>query len=336
MSVKRGILWGLAILVLTAVVLAAGLDEVVAALVLFDPLWLVGLSLLQLLTISLTALTWHLVIRAAGGKVGFGETVIIHLTGSFIESVTPSSKLGGEAAKIHLLHRRAGLDYQRVGAVTLVSKLLTLLPFVALAGLCLAWMAVHGQMVLFAIPAFLTLSVFTGALAWICRTQRMPEKAAPTEPTGLISGTEMNPVPLLRRVFTFLRRAGIESRNLLSRRQRLAFLALNSIVWILYPVKVLLVTRMLGMEIGLTDIATATYVAYMVSMLPLLPGGLGSFEATMALLLSTTMGVSFSEGLAVALLTRLVTFWLPLMLSAAAAGLVAWNIKHGHSIRPDL
>ena len=77
MSGKRGLLWGLAILVLAAVVLAAGLDEVAAALALFDPMWLLGLSLLQLLTISLTALAWHLVIRAAGGKIGFGPGLFL-------------------------------------------------------------------------------------------------------------------------------------------------------------------------------------------------------------------------------------------------------------------
>jgi uncharacterized protein (TIRG00374 family) len=135
--------------------------------------------------------------------------------------------------------------------------------------------------------------------------------------------------PLIRRAVAFLRQAGQESRHLLSRRKRLAFLALSSIVWVLYPVKVLLVTQMLGMEMEFVDIATATYAAYLVSMLPLLPGGLGSFEATMALILSAK-GMSFSEGLAVALLTRLVTFWLPLGLSAIVAGLTALKVRRGH------
>ena len=49
----------------------------------------------------------------------------------------------------------------------------------------------------------------------------------------------------------------------------------------------------------------------------------------MALLLSS-MDVSFSEGLAVALLARLVTFWLPLGLSAIAAGLTALKVRRGH------
>jgi uncharacterized protein (TIRG00374 family) len=313
--------------VLAAIVLAAGLDEVAAPLALFDPLWLLGLILLQFLTISVTALVWRLVIRAAGGKISFGETLSINLTGSFIESVTPSSKLGGEAAKIHLLHRRTGLDYQQLAAVTLVSKLLTLLPFLMFAGLCLAWGAVNRQIVFPAAVVFLALSVFTGTLAWICHAERIREEAAPR--TGQSSRGVLRFAPLICRAFAFLRQAGRESWHLLSCRKRLALVALNSIVWILYPVKVLLVTRMLGMEVGLADVATATYVAYLVSMLPLLPGGLGSFEATMALLLSS-MDVSFSEGLAVALLARLVTFWVPLALSAIATAMTALNMRRGY------
>jgi uncharacterized protein (TIRG00374 family) len=138
------------------------------------------------------------------------------------------------------------------------------------------------------------------------------------------------PLFRIRQALAFLRQAGEESRHLLSRRERLAFLSLNFIVWILYPVKVLLVTWMLGIEIGFAEVATATYIAYLVSMLPLLPGGMGSFEATMALLLSTTTNISFSQGLAVALVARLVTFWLPLVLSAAAAGLTGLNWRNGH------
>jgi uncharacterized protein (TIRG00374 family) len=275
-SVRKGILWIVAILVLATIVLASGLDEVATALVLFDPLWLVGLSLLQLLTISMTTLAWHLAIRAAGGKIRFGETLSINLAGSFIESVTPSSKLGGEVAKIHLLHQHVGLSYQQLAAVTLVSKLLTLLPFLALAGLFLAWEAVKGQIVFPAAVAFLALSVFTGALAWICHVERTAEEAVPR--TGHISGGVLHFAPLIRRVFAFLRQARRESSHLLSRRRRLTFLALISIVWILYPVKVLLVTQMLGMEVEFADVATATYAAYLVSMLPLLPRRTGFFR----------------------------------------------------------
>ncbi len=317
----------MAILVLAIIVLAAGFGEVVAALSLFDPLWLLGLSLLQFLTISLTVFAWYLVIGAAGGKISFSEALRINLTGSFVESVTPASKLGGQAAKIHLLHRRTGLDYQQLAAVTLVSTLLTLLPFMALAGLCLVWGAVNRQIALITTGAFLVLGLFTAAVAWACHTQRKPEEVAPR--TGRASTLGVALLLGMRRAFIFLMQAGQESRRLLSYRQRLVFLALSSIVWILYPVKVFLVVRMLSLEIGFADVAIATYVAYLVSMLPLFPGGLGSFEATMALLLSSA-GVSFSQGLAVALLARLVTFWLPLVLSVIAASLTAWNVRCDH------
>ncbi|MEN4006327.1 MAG: flippase-like domain-containing protein [Methanobacteriaceae archaeon] len=325
-SQRKGILWILAILVLAAIVLIAGVDKVTAALALSDPLWLVGLSMLQFLTISLTTLAWHLVIRAAG-KISFRDTLSINLTGSFIESVTPSSKLGGEAVKIHLLHRCANLDYQQLSTVTLVSTLLTLLPFLVFAGLCLIWGAVNRQNVFLSAVTFLSLVIFTGTIVWICHAETIHQEAVPWTVYRLVG--KLRFAPLIRRAFAFLRQAGQKSRHLLSRRVRFVVLILNSIIWILYPIKVLLVTWMLGMEIEFVDVATATYIAYLVSILPLLPGGLGSFEVTMAFTFNS-MGVSFGEGLAVALLARLVTFWLPLGLSTIAACLTALKMRSGH------
>ena len=55
----------------------------------------------------------------------------------------------------------------------------------------------------------------------------------------------------------------------------------------------------------------AFFVAYLVSMLPLFSGGLGSFEGSMALLLLLG-GITPAEGLAAALLSRVITYWFPL------------------------
>jgi hypothetical protein len=75
---------------------------------------------------------------------------------------------------------------------------------------------------------------------------------------------------------------------------------------------------MLSLEVGLFSVAVITYTAYLISMVPLLPGGLGSFEATMVMMFSL-YGLNPAEGLAVALISRLVTYWFPLGLSAFAA-----------------
>lgn len=103
----------------------------------------------------------------------------------------------------------------------------------------------------------------------------------------------------------------------------------SALVWALYPAKVYVVTRMLGVEVDAFFIITATFIPYLISMLPLLPGGLGSFEGSMALLFAA-QGATVAEGLAVALLTRTATFWLPLLMSTiAAAYLFATHVQPG-------
>jgi len=85
--------------------------------------------------------------------------------------------------------------------------------------------------------------------------------------------------------------------------------------WFLYPVKTFIISNHLGFDIGFSPIVGATFLAYLVGTLPLTPGGLGSFEATLAVILSQ-QGITFAEGLTIALLLRVITFWFPLVLSA--------------------
>lgn len=73
---------------------------------------------------------------------------------------------------------------------------------------------------------------------------------------------------------------------------------------------------MLNFDVGIVAIAVITYTAYLVSLFPLLPGGLGSFEGTMALMFASYGEIFFAEALAIALVARFVTYWFPLLLSA--------------------
>jgi len=95
-------------------------------------------------------------------------------------------------------------------------------------------------------------------------------------------------------------------------------IAVSALIWLLYPVKVFLVTGMLDLKISVPAVAIITFTAYLVSMIPLLPGGLGSYEGTVVLMFAF-FGIGPAEGLAVALISRLITFWIPLFWSAASA-----------------
>ena len=49
----------------------------------------------------------------------------------------------------------------------------------------------------------------------------------------------------------------------------------------LFPFKLYYITRAMGLNISFLNAFAATIISYIAGMVPLLPGGLGSFEGTM-------------------------------------------------------
>lgn len=91
-------------------------------------------------------------------------------------------------------------------------------------------------------------------------------------------------------------------------------LILSLVIWNLFPLKAYLVCVYLSIDINYIPILAITYLTYMIGMVPLLPGGLGSFEASAVLFLSS-MGVTAYESLAFALIFRFITFWFVFLVS---------------------
>ena len=89
---------------------------------------------------------------------------------------------------------------------------------------------------------------------------------------------------------------------------------LSLIIWNLFPLKAYLVSAYLSINISYIPILAVTYLTYMIGMVPLLPGGLGSFEASAVLFLSS-MGIETYEALAFTLIFRFITFWFVFLVS---------------------
>ncbi len=324
MRIRRPLLWLLGILIIVALVIFWGWDEVASSLRNIHPLTLVGLAALQTFTLGLTAYQWHFLLKKLRATLPFAQVFGIHLASQFVESITPSVKLGGEAAKIYLLRVATGLSHQALVGAMLTHKYLSLLPFVLLCGVVLVSVGRHVAMPAYSFAAFIALFVVFAGLTLLLRP-RKPKSNDHARPHA-----QTSPLPLalpqkigwyLRRIQRFLEDALGYARVLTNARERSGLLTISLIIWVLYPVKVMIVTGMLGYPVGIQTVAFATYTAYLVSMVPLSPGGLGSFEGVMALLL-TLEGLTLPQGLAIALTTRLITFWFPLVLSAGATGLM--------------
>ena len=262
---------------------------------------------LQLLTIAMINYQWHQIARRQGLKIKFFQLLHINLVGTFWETITPAVKAGGEAAKIYLLSSRPGVGLGRATALTLIQKTFSLSAFllVNLAGL-IYWRLqadlspqymsamTAGIMVLLLMVLLLAGVVFFPASARI-----LPGKYGRSDK---VSGFWAE-IQLARKSTRF--QPGFVLRQFLW----------SVLIWVLFALKAYLLAWALDIDVGLIAAAVLTCFTYMAGLLPLLPGGLGTFEGTM-MLLGMSLGIAAPLGLAWALALRLVTFWFVFLLSA--------------------
>ncbi len=332
MHFKKILPWLIAITLITSAVIIIGGEDILTALLKAVPGIMVLLIALQFLTLSATAGQWQYLLKKANCRLSLGHVLAVNLAGNYIESITPSVKLGGEAAKVYLFKRYSSLGYEALTGILLALKYFSLLPFVILSALSVTAAILYFDFPAISLYAFGFLVAFFMAIAALYFKKDIQgrvfkgraetgEKHTGTGEERINSSITRLPVKLVQavsRIPAFVNRASSNSRNLTTFSEGTALIAVSALIWLLYPLKVFLVTGMLDLSIGLPAVAIITFTAYLVSMVPLLPGGLGSYEGTMVLMFSF-VGIAPAEGLAVALISRLITYWIPLLWSAMGA-----------------
>ncbi len=331
---KKPFLLLLGIIIITLMVFFLGGEEIGGLLRFISPKTIAALCLLQLFTLSLTSYQWYFLLKKKCNDISFGNVWLIYLAGNFVESVTPSVKLGGEATRIFLFRQSTSLEYSQLAGMTMVQKYLVLLPFLLLCSLVIISSSLLIQLPPTAYAAFILLALLVALLFSVTRNagKKYEEEMAVQRANSLhkkkspetkesLKLTLAEKIIIIRK---FLNKAAIVYRKSLSRKEKHLLMVASLLMWILYPVKVYIAADMLGFSLDIIPMTAAVYTAYMVSMLPLLPGGLGSFEGSMAFML-TGMGLSPAEGLTVALVSRFITYWFPLIFSAGAAAYLVWH-----------
>ena len=269
------------------------------------------LIILQIITLGAIALQWKYLFLA-GNITGISLMTIIkiNLAAKFVESITPSSKLGGETAKFYLYKRNTAVSAAVLTAVTGTQKAITLLTFFLLCLPSLTyWPYRQGWLGDNIIQADYLLSA-----SWL-----MILAAVILNFVGLAYfKLFFSDIDLREKINLFFQETAVSFKKINRPGSILTASGIAFFFWLLYPLKTYILLNHIFAGITPGVAVAATLLAYLVSIFPLTPGGLGGFELTMALVLSRA-GLSLGEGLTAALLLRSITFWLPLFLSALAA-----------------
>jgi len=255
----------------------------------------------------LRAARWRLMLarvgvdRAHGYAVpGTGGMVEIFLLSWFANCVVPA-KLG-DAYRSYLLKQESGASFS-TGLGTILAERLTDLTVLFLTMSGVALIVFHGHVPTAAAQTFLLglglLVVAAVGLAgmWFSRhalQRRLPARVQ--EQYGRLSEA----------IFRCLRRPGL-------------FFAISAVIWLGEGLRVLLVARALGAELGL---ATALLVALMGSLLttlPITPAGLGVVETATVAVLVSVLGMDPALAASITVLDRVIGYW-----SVIAVGLVLY------------
>lgn len=255
------------------------------------PGYLAVLFTLQVITILGSALLWQIPLRQSGYSIGFSRILRINMAGSLVEALTPSVKFGGEAVKLALFKNSCGCSTLRMAALAGVHTYLWMMPFMLISSILVI-------------------------------TQGMPE--AISGPWMYLISFLLITAPVAWRI--------LKPRQFSQLKCSLTFpLALSALLWLLYPVKTMIAMAALGIQgISYFQAAGAVFGGYLVGLIPLFPGGLGGFESAMSFVL-VQHGLTVAEASATALVTRLGTFWFPLLLSIPAAFSLAGR---RHTLQP--
>jgi len=245
-----------------------------------SPFVILLLVALQIATQLLVNLQWFVIAKTVNLRISFGQMLYANSSGAVIDAITPGVKFGGEVARVMQIKRAANCDTSEAAAAVAVQKIFSL------GALFLVVAAVGGGIFPLGQFVFLGLALLFGLVFFA------PERE------------------YRWRFFTIL---VAQIKKICTKKSAPVF-ALSLGIWILYPAKFYILAVPLGLSFF--EAAAITFAAYFVAMLPIFPGGLGGFEATMTGLL-VAAGIAAADAAVVTVFFRFVTFWL-VMLSGAA------------------
>lgn len=275
------------------------------------------LIFLQLVTQFTLNFQWYRLCSVLNLKPSFSKLLVINSYGMVADAVTPGEKVGGEVARVVQLNRMLGFNTNQSTSVVTIQKALSLTALVFLN--IIAVITLSGQIEFLKPPVtriVLTVSlvVLGGFFVYLLIfTSRLNSSVQKIKRNGKI-------VRLLKNwMENFTRDTEAISRN---PKELIFQLLLSFGIWALFPIKLVILVSQYG-DVSLIVLFAATFVSYFAAMLPIFPGGLGTFEGAMSGIL-ILYGLTFGESMAISLIFRFVTFWFVVLFSVAV--IVGWKI----------
>jgi len=327
---ERGILLGFlaAIAVLAALLWFVGVDDILAALSILDPVTFAVVIALGVVWLVSWGLALRRVLDSIGVEATAGDSFLLYSAAAFANNITPFGQAGGEPFSALLISRATGSDYEEGLAAIASVDTINFIPSIVLALVGLAYygfMFAFGDSVKLIVAVVVGLAVVVAAVGFGLWHYREKIKTALTSALSpvlgfvarIVPGFDAPPRPRLReRIASFYGSIGRVASN----RRDLAFaLAYSALGWFVMCIALWVTLRGLTpMAFPATVVFVVVPVATIAAITPL-PGGAGGVEFAIVLLLVPTTGLTAVTATSAALVYRAATYWIPTVIGGVAA-----------------
>lgn len=315
----------IAVVVYSALIAIAGLDEFVGAVGAVPPRTLVTILATALLGLAAMGLSFYLVTRTMG--LGFSpvEAALLFTTVNLAHNLTPFGQAGGEPLGALVISRRSHQPYERclaaISAIDVINFAPAILVFVVGGGYIALFDTTVPTEVRPFVAAFAVLVIGVGATIGAILRYPNPANRLLARLVGslnrLLSRVPGVPTPehaaLLRRLDTYTAAIGSVAADRRTLRwaatlSTIAIVAQGVVLWLAVVAVDLTLPLMLAIFI--------VPVSLLASAIPL-PGGGGGIEAVQILIIVGVTGAAVPAAITAVVLGRGIVYWTPTVLGAA-------------------
>ena len=307
---KKYIIYVLLLVFLAVAILRTDLGEITHSMRQID-MWsfflLFAMQIVSLLTINLQ---WHKIAKSGGINISYTEMFYVNSQGTVVETA-PGGKLAGEVSRVFFLNNTMKSTTAQSAAVMLIQKIFSFIVFFLAALFAISYVISDANFFQGAAVRFALYGVMFALLLLLLYVLLFPDKLLQRlsrDGTGKKRGKMIE--KLKQNLLVVLNQATQLRQNL---QLCLVLLLLSILAWALYPLQIYVLTTQLDAAPSFIYLGAITLAAYMISLIPIFPGGLGGFEGTMIALLYAA-GVDASDALVVTILFRFGTFWFKVLI----------------------
>jgi len=288
------------------------------------PLWLIVLLLiLQIISQLLFTTQWYQMGKLANIQISFWDMFYINCQGSVVDAT--GVRIGGEITRAVKISHIGNCSGEKAASVVALQKLFSLSAFFFICLFATGYLINEVPLLQALSVQLFVYSVLFSFLLLIFSIFVIPHR--------IKSYLELKPQPR----FSWMSKVKFFLLSLLdpmislqkNKKQWMMYFLLAIIIWSVYPVKMYLLTIPFSSNVHFFSVVAIAFFSYMVALIPIFPGGLGGFEATMSGLL-LAIGFINHDALIITILFRFVTFWLVTIISL----IFITYYKAKHSISP--